>query len=233
MSDLTGPGTDAGRAVLLLKSGLAAWNIELSDQDGEAYETYARMLIEWNETRFNLTRLVSPDQIALNHFLDSLALTQVARVPANTSLLDIGTGAGFPGLAFKILRKDIRLTLVEATAKKLNFCREVAAVLGLQNIEFVHGRADEGNVLRKLHSSAGIVTARAVAPMKTLIEWTAPYVAPGGMIVAWKGPNAHAEVTDAHLSAERLGFSMDIVQQLLSVPDSTAILHSYVVCRPK
>jgi 16S rRNA (guanine527-N7)-methyltransferase len=230
---MTGASVESSDALLtveILKSGLSRWGIELSDVEQRSFAEYAEMLVEWNETRFNLTRLVSPQQIALNHFLDSIVLSQIVKVPHNVKLIDVGTGPGFPGLAFKAFRPDINLTLIESTAKKLSFCRAVAEKLSLSKIDFVHGRAEDLSVLRHYGRSAEIITARAVAPLKTLLEWITPLAAAGGTIVAWKGPKVLEEVADSKITASRLGIKIEVVEKLLSVLNTEPIAHYYVIC---
>ncbi len=230
---MSGPAThsaDAERTVELLNEALAKWDVVLSDEDIRAYRTYANMLVEWNATRFNLTRLITPEQIALNHFLDSLALIQVCKVPSKALMIDIGTGPGFPGLAFKILRRDIKLVLIESTAKKLSFCKAVAQEVNLTGVEFVHGRAEDSTVLAHFCKKASIVTARAVAPLKTLLEWTAPLASSTGSIVAWKGPKVLEEVSEAYRTAERLGLKVEVVERKLAVEGIAPVSHFYVVC---
>jgi 16S rRNA (guanine527-N7)-methyltransferase len=224
---------DAKSAVDLFATGLNRWNIDLGGEARRAFETYAEMLVDWNANRFNLTRLISPEQIALNHFLDSMVLTQIAKAPAKITVIDVGTGAGFPGLAFKIFRQDINLVLVESTQKKLTFCKAVAEAIGLTNIEFIHGRAEEPTVIKRLGQTAEIVTARAVAPLRTLIDWTAPLVVTGGTIVAWKGTKVYEEVSEAKRTADKLGLKMEVIEKQLAIDGVPPVTRYYVVISPR
>lgn len=217
----------------LLQRGLATWSIDLTpDQEGQ-FEDYASLLVEWN-TRVNLTRLVDPREIAALHFLDSLALFQVMAVPEEALVLDIGTGAGFPGLPIKIARPDIKLTLLEATAKKLAFCQAVVDALGLTDVGTVHARAEDW-VKRPgetgYDKAYDVVVARAVAPMETLLGWAMPYVARNGVFVAWKGAKAAEEMAQAGETAKRLRVRMDLDQLPLPESGTPPIVHSYVLCR--
>jgi 16S rRNA (guanine527-N7)-methyltransferase len=220
-------------AVDLFCTGLSQWGMELDSESRRGFEIYADMLVDWNASRFNLTRLVSPEQIALNHFLDSVILSQIAKVRGGAVLIDVGTGAGFPGLAVKMLRRDIKLVLIESTGKKLNFCRAVAEEAGLTNIEFVHGRAEDPAIIRRFAEAADIVTARALAPMRTLLDWTAPLVTPNGTIVAWKGSKVHEEIVDAQRTASKLAMKMEVLERTLKIDGCDPVNHYYVVCRAR
>jgi len=216
-------------AVSLLAEGLAEWSIELTEGQAEQFGEYARLLVDWNQTRMNLTRLTSPRDIAIFHFLDSLALLQVANVPGNSSLLDIGTGAGFPGLPLKILRPDLKITLLEGTAKKLSFCREVVRLLQLGAVEIIHGRAEE--MEGRLEGRFDFVAARAVAPLRQLLAWSAPYLKPAGLFVAWKGARAEEEVAQAGREARSLGLVLRIEKLLLPGSGVPQVQRAYVICR--
>jgi 16S rRNA (guanine527-N7)-methyltransferase len=219
----------------ILQQGLADWSQRLTAPQKAQFETYAELLARWNE-RMNLTRLVTPRETAVLHFLDSLALFQVVNVPKAAQLLDIGTGAGFPGLALKIFRPDLKLTLIEATAKKLGFCKNVIQVLNLKDVELFHGRAEE--MANKLTQSGyeiathQVVVARAVAPLATLLPWAMPYVAPEGVFVAWKGPQASQEMRAAEGVARRLRVEMELIELPLPETGIPPVIHSYVLCSP-
>ncbi len=185
-----------------------AWHLGLTDSQLDLFVRYADLLIEWNATRMNLTRLVSPRDIAVKHFLDSLALLTVHSPPQEARVLDVGTGAGLPGLALKIVRPDLRVMLLDSTAKKLTFCRAVADVLGLENVEIIHARAEDAAKLPKLAGQFDWVVARAVAPLASLLPWLAPFLAPGGQIAALKGPSVADEIAAARPVAKRLGLHL-------------------------
>ena len=184
------------------------WPLKLSDTQLLQFVRYAEILVEWNATRMNLTRLVSPRDIAVKHFLDSLALLTILTPAINSRVIDVGTGAGLPGLALKIARPDLRMTLLDSTAKKLGFCRAVADDLGLSTVETVHARAENAAKFPKLAGKFDLVVARAVAPLETLLPWLAPFVAPGDQIAALKGASVADEITAARSIARRLGLSL-------------------------
>ena len=185
-----------------------AWGLDLSETQLAQFERYRALLAEWNETRMNLTSLSAPYDVAVKHFLDSLALLTAFNPPSGASLLDVGTGAGLPGLALKIARPDLRVTLLDSTAKKLLFCQAVADDLGLANVQTVHARAEDAAKRPELIVRFDVVTARAVAPLAKLLPWLAPFVGPSGTAVAFKGASVSEEMVDAVPVARRLGLRL-------------------------
>ncbi|MGI4787478.1 MAG: 16S rRNA (guanine(527)-N(7))-methyltransferase RsmG [Janthinobacterium lividum] len=194
---------------ILQRGANETWHLTLSDMQIAQFVRYAELLVEWNATRMNLTRIVVPADIAVKHFLDSLALLTVLTPPPGARVLDVGTGAGLPGMALKIARPDLCVTLLDSTAKKLLFCRAVADDLGLDSVEIVHARAEEVVKHPDLAGQFDLVTARAVAPMETLLPWLAPFVAPHGQLAALKGASVAEEMTAARSVARRLGLKLD------------------------
>ena len=199
---------DESIAQILQRGANDAWNLALTDTQIGQFVRYAEMLADWNATRMNLTRLVSPHDIAVKHFLDSLALLTTSRPPQDARVLDVGTGAGLPGLALKIARPDLHMTLLDGTAKKLAFCRAVADDLGLEAVEIVHARAEDAAKRPDLAGRFDWVTARAVAPLDKLLPWLTPFVVPGGLLLSLKGIAAHEELAVARPIARRLGLKL-------------------------
>ncbi len=174
--------------------------LELSEDQLEQFEGYRRELLEWNQ-RFNLTAIRDPDQIESKHFLDSLACLRLD-IPELSRVLDVGAGAGLPGLPMKIARPDIKLTLLEATQKKARFLEHVASTLGLTAVEVVALRAEEFTA----RESFDLVVARAVAALPSLLELTLPFCRIGGRVVAMKkGEGLEAEVAAAAHALKVLG----------------------------
>lgn len=195
------------------------WGLGLSDGQMAQFARYSDLLIGWNATRMNLTRLTSPRDVAVKHFLDSLAVLTVLTPPPSARALDVGTGAGLPGLALKIARPDLRLTVLDGTAKKLLFCRAVADDLGLEGVETVHARAEDAARRADMAGQFDLVTARAVAPLERLLPWLAPFLAPGGIAVALKGASVLEEVAAARPVARRLGLTL-ILPAALALPEA-------------
>lgn len=164
---------------------------------------YREELLAWN-TRINLTAITDPQEVLLKHFLDSLSLLTVYDVP-HTRLLDIGTGAGFPGLPLKIVRPQWQVTLLEATGKKVNFLRHVVAALQLEHVEVIQGRAEELARQHRYCASFDLVTARAVAALPTLLEYCAPYCRIGGRIILPKKGDLVEELEQGERAAAQLG----------------------------
>ena len=194
---------------ILQRGANDAWYLGLTGTQIDQFVRYADLLVEWNATRMNLTRLVSPRDIAVKHFLDSLALLTVYSPPEGARVMDVGTGAGLPGLALKIARPDLPVTLLDSTAKKLLFCRAVADELGLDAVETVHARAEDAGRQPALAGQFDLVVARAVAPLATLLPWLAPFAAPGGRIAALKGTGVSEEMAAARPVARRLGLALN------------------------
>jgi 16S rRNA (guanine527-N7)-methyltransferase len=214
----------------LVRRGLEQWQLEIDADAPEKYGEYAEMLVDWNTNRFNLTRLISPTDIALGHILDSLSLLLVAALPSNGRLMDIGSGAGFPGLALKIARPDLDVALVDSTRKKLDFCTAVSSALGLTSVNYFPYRAEDGGMQRRLAAHYDIVTARAVSSLADLIALGAPYLRFRGVLAAWKGPRAVAEIEGAEESARKR--HLVVTPANVRIPmEEPARTHVIVLCR--
>ena len=173
-------------------------NLTLSDAQVEKFETYAEMLCEWNE-KINLTAITDDEGIVEKHFLDSvLPLTKVD-VPCGTSIIDVGTGAGFPAVPMKIFREDIEITLLDSLNKRINFLSEVSSKTGI-SAKCIHSRAEDGGKNSELREKFDIATARAVAPLPVLCEYCLPFVKVGGKFLALKGPNEDEKEAENALS---------------------------------
>jgi len=169
----------------------ALWGIDLSEQQQQQFESYYRLLNEWNQV-MNLTSITDKDAVYIKHFLDSLSLSQVVMFQ-NQSLLDVGSGAGFPGLPLKIVFPNLEITVVEATHKRVRFMQEVVRVCGLEDVDIVHSRIEDF----KSYDQFDVVTARAVAPLPILLEWCLPFTKVGGVFLAMKGPNLDEEMNQS------------------------------------
>ena len=207
------------------------WQLGLTEAQLGQFARYAEMLVEWNATRMNLTRLTSVQDIGVKHFLDSLAVLTVVSPTPRARLLDVGTGAGLPGLALKIARPDLRLTLLDSTAKKLGFCRAVADELGLEAVETVHTRAEDAAKQRDLAGQFDLVTARAVAPLESLLPWLAPFLTLGGVAVALKGAGVSDEIAAARPVARRLGLRLEPPVSVMLPEAPEEIIRQIVLAR--
>ncbi len=198
----------------LLQSGARQYHLELSAGQLAAFEIYARELLDWNQ-RINLTRITEPQEIITKHFLDSLSVAlALADLPANLSLIDVGAGAGFPGLPLKIALPHLRLTLLEATGKKTKFLEHVIELLHLSDTRVVTARAEEAGRDPAHRQRYDVAVARAVAALPVLAEYTLPLVKPGGRVIAQKGQSPAEE---ARAAANALGILGGRLQQILPV----------------
>ena len=163
----------------------------------------------------NLTSITDPEQIVIKHYLDSLTLYSILPELNNVRLIDIGTGAGFPGLAMAIAFPGLQVTLLDSTAKKLRFVEHVGIKLELANIQTLHARAEDAGNDHLHRESYDVVTARAVAKLPVLLEYTLPLARLGGQVIAMAGKSAYAEANSAAHAIETLGgelFSIERIQ---------------------
>lgn len=190
-----GPLADAARSLL---------DLTLTPEQETAFDVYARELAAWN-AHTNLTAITAPDEVRVRHFLDSLTVLAAVPLSPGAHVIDVGTGAGFPGLPLAIVRADLHVTLIEATGKKLAFCQHVAEQLGLTNLDFVHARAEEGGHMPGLRERGDLVAARAVARLPALLEYLLPLARVGGLAAAMKGRTAAEEAADSSRALRLLG----------------------------
>lgn len=187
--------------------------IDLNQEQLETFAWYRSELEAWN-LRFNLTAIIDPLQIETKHFLDSLTCLLAAPEGLSGRIVDVGTGAGFPGLPLKIVFPEIRLTLVESSEKKANFCRHVVEELGIKRVEILHARAEDIGQQPEFRHKFDYALARAVAPLPVLAEYLLPLLHIGGRAVAQKGSNAPAE---AHAAEEALRILGGRVERLITI----------------
>lgn len=204
--------------------GLQQLHLQLSDTQIEQLLRYRRELLDWN-TRINLTAITNPEEVLLKHFLDSLSLLSVYDQP-HTKLLDIGSGAGFPGLVLKIARPQWHVTSLEATGKKITFQNHIIDQLHLDGIETIHSRAEELAHKHAYRAAFDLVTARAVASLPTLLEYCAPYCRVGGEIVLPKKGELAEELAQGKRAAQQVGaiLKTDELVKLSGLDDGRRLL---------
>ena len=188
-----------------MKQLMAALRPDLTERQAEAFETYYEMLADWNE-RINLTAITEKADVAEKHFVDSLAAADL--LPQGAACVDVGTGAGFPGVPLMILRPDLRMTLLDSLQKRLGFLDALLKRLGL-SAELVHARAEDAGRDPKRRERYDFVLSRAVSPLPVLLELTTPLLKTGGTAIAYKG-NAEQEVADAACAAKLLNVSLSV-----------------------
>ena len=184
-------------------SAVKNFKIELSDEQLNQLESYYKLLVSWNE-RMNLTAITEPKDVAIKHFADSLSVLSFVDVPNGASVIDVGTGAGFPGLVLKIARPDIKLTLLDSLKKRLTFLEDVLNNLGL-DAQLIHSRAEEGGQNFDLRECYDFAVSRAVAQLNVLCEYCLPYVRLSGSFIAFKGGESDEEIKNASKAIQTLG----------------------------
>ena len=203
--------------------GSRAFGLELTATQVDSLDHYLHLLVEWNQ-RFNLTAIDDPAEILVKHFLDSLSCASAVDLAARRTLIDVGSGAGFPGLVLKIVYPHLQLTLLDAVQKRLRFLERVAQELSLAEVETLHARAEDAaaasarpgiSLPRRYRESFDVATARAVARLNVLSEWTLPFVKVGGVLLAMKGPEVEPEVEEARQAVRRLGGGNADIRQLV------------------
>lgn len=196
---------------------LKQWNIDISDKQQEMFERYYELLVEWNE-KMNLTSITEREEVIYKHFLDSSALLNYCDL-SNKKILDVGTGAGFPGIVIKILVPDCKITLLDSLAKRITFLNTVIEELQLSNITAIHGRAEDYAHNNKYREQYDYVTSRAVANLSTLSEYCIPYVKVNGYFVPYKSGNIDEELNTSNNALSLLGGSLEKVEKF-SLPNT-------------
>jgi len=193
-----------------------AWNllgIQISDEQRTDFEVYEQELIEWN-TRFNLTAIDHPKQIRVKHFLDSLSCILALQDTPTNHVVDVGTGAGFPGLPLSIVCPRMKMTLVESVGKKATFCQHIKQTINLSKVSILQERAETVASIPEMREKFDWAIARAVAALPVLVEYLLPLVRVGGYALAMKGENGPAEAQSAEGAIQILGGHL---QQLIPV----------------
>jgi len=202
----------------------AEFGVILDDEKCEKLNLYGNLLLQWNE-KINLTAITEPEDVLFKHFYDCILFLKNCTVPQSAQLIDVGTGAGFPGMVLKIVRPDIKVTLLDSLNKRLVFLNEVIATLGLDGIKTVHMRAEEAGKSKAHRESYDIATARAVANLPVLLEYCTPLVKNGGSFVAMKGPSAEDEADNSKNAVRILGLSQpEIICETLTGNEQRAFV---------
>ncbi len=180
--------------------------IKLSDKQYEQFDQYYELLVEWNSF-MNLTGITDYEEVLLKHYVDSLVLhiEEIGHNNDNISLIDVGTGAGFPGLPLKIAHPQLNVVLLDSLNKRVKFLNQVIEDLGLEGIQAIHSRAEDGGRNKNLREQFDISVSRAVANLSTLSEYNLPFVKVGGYFVAYKSGDVDDEVKNAANAVKQLG----------------------------
>ena len=205
----------------LFTDGVAFLSGKVSKKQVAQFDAYSKLLVEWNE-KMNLTTVTDPDGISIKHFLDSILPIYYIDFSQFKSIADIGTGAGFPGLPIKIMCQNINLTLIDSLNKRINFLNNVVQDLELNNVQCIHGRAEELGHKSELREQFDAVVSRAVANMTVLCEYCLPFVKIGGYFIALKSENAEDELLSAKPMIVTLGGEVEeVIDAPLPMSDIT------------
>jgi len=195
----------------ILEKGLINFGIDPTDDIAYKFKKYEDLLIETNK-QFNLTAITESDEVNLKHFVDSISCQNL--IESGSSVIDVGTGAGFPGIPLAIVRDDIKLTMIDSLGKRVNFLNTVINEIGLLDANAFHMRAEEGGKNPKFRENFDVATSRAVANLPVLCEYCLPFVKTGGVFLALKGRDAEAEVENAEKAIKILGGKLEKVHKV-------------------
>ena len=194
-----------------LKEEAMQFGIELSEKQQDNFYNYMKLLLDWNE-KINLTAITEPKEVITKHFVDSLSITPY--INENDRILDIGTGAGFPGIPLKIVLEKNEITLLDSLNKRINFLNEVIEKLDLKNIQAVHGRAEEFNKIDENRENYDIIVSRAVAKLNVLLEYMLPFVKLNGRCICMKSADIDEELKEAENAIKILGGEIEKIDEI-------------------
>ena len=205
--------------------------VSLTDKQIEQFLIYYELLTEWNSF-MNLTAITEYEDVLKKHFVDSVSLIQAVDVRKELTLIDVGTGAGFPGLALKIAYPELKVTLLDSLQKRIKFLDAVIEKLGLEGIETIHGRAEDFAKPQKLRESFDLCVSRAVANLSTLSEYCLPFVKVGGYFIPYKSEKIAQEKEEAEKALELLGGKFERQVEFM-LPSSDIYRNLFVIKKVK
>lgn len=185
-------------------------DIPLTEEQELKLLKYCDLLLEWNQ-KINLTAITEREEVYVKHFLDSLMVLKTNCIKSGDTIIDVGSGAGFPGLPIAIVREDVHVTFADSLRKRIDFLTLVCNELGLSHVSFVHGRAEDLGRDKNYREKYTVAVARAVAALPILLEYTLPFVEPNGSFIAWKGPKGKEELEESGNALKQLGGRMENV----------------------
>lgn len=199
-----------------MRVNLSALNLDLKDEQIRNFFDFMNLLIEKNKV-MNLTGITEPKEVILKHFIDSL--TVLKYINENDSIIDVGTGAGFPGIPLKIAKKSLEITLLDSLNKRINFLNEVIENISLDKIKTIHGRAEDFGQNAEYREKYDVAVSRAVAPLNILLEYMLPFVKVGGKCICMKGSNCDEEIDNAKNAIKILGGKIEKIEKF-NLPNS-------------
>lgn len=205
--------------------------VTLTKEQIDQFLKYYELLVEWNGF-MNLTAITDYDEVMKKHFVDSLSLIKTYDMSKKVKVIDVGTGAGFPGLALKIAYPNLQVTLLDSLNKRINFLNEVILQLGLTGVETVHGRAEDFAKPDKLRGKFDLCVSRAVANLSTLSEYCLPFVKVGGEFISYKSEKINEEMAVAQKAINILGGKFDRSEEF-TLPDSDIYRNLVVIKKVK
>ena len=205
-------------------------NIDLTDEQASNLYTYYEMLVEWNKV-MNLTGITEFEDVLLKHFIDSVAVCQITDMSKIKSVMDVGTGAGFPGMPLKIVFPHLKITLLDSLNKRIQFLNAVIEKLQLDEIDTIHGRAEDFGRDPKYREQYDLCVSRAVANLSSLSEYCVPFVKVGGRFISYKAGEVEEEVTSASKAVRTLHCEPAVVEKI-TLPESD-LSRSFVIIKKK
>jgi len=199
----------------LLNRKAGMLKISLGNSQIEAFYDYMEVLLSWNE-KMNLTAITAPEEIITKHFIDSLTILRY--IKKTDRIIDIGTGAGFPGIPLKIMEEDLECTLLDSLNKRILFLDKIIEELNIKKTKTIHARAEDLGMQKEYREKYDVAVSRAVAPLNILLEYMSPYVREGGRCICMKGPGANEEIEYSKNAIEELGLKI-LETEKLELPE--------------
>lgn len=209
-----------------LRDSLDKLKIQYNDEQIEQFRSYYELLTEWNK-KINLTAITGYEDVVRKHFIDSILICSLLDLNKDIRIIDVGTGAGFPGIPIKILNPDCRIVLLDSLNKRVRFLETVVDELGLDNVECIHGRAEDVSREKNYRASFDLSVSRAVANLSTLCEYCIPFLKKGGMFVSYKSDKADDEINGSENAVRTLGSEITSVKEI-ALPE-TDIVRKFIM----
>lgn len=215
----------------IFENGLNQAGFDYNEEIINKFDIFSRLLVEWNE-KMNLTAVTDPEGISVKHFLDSVVPLTVLDIKKDAKVIDVGTGAGFPGVPLKIMREDFDFTFMDSLNKRINFLNEVSNQLNFEKAEFVHARAEEAGRNKNYREKYDVAVSRAVANLKVLSEYCVPFVKVGGIFAAFKQFEVEEEIDEARAMIGSLGGKITDIKKV-EIPCSDIVRKIVIIEKVK